>query len=289
MAAEHRPTYNVFVSETTTSEVQTFGAGGIGLGSYATQCEYRDIRLTTADGQVQNINTNQFQSRKGEWKVDGDIIRQTSNEQLTMTQLPGFSSDNYTLQLKARKRGGTEGFFIYFGMDERGNNGYAANIAGWSNRTTAIQPIQRGRTNDVIGRRANQTIDTDRWYDVKIVITPTNVTLFVDGQEMTSVRPAGNTRHFCQTGYDEQTGELIIKVVNGTDQPYRRTFIIDGANMVLPTGKIITLHGEANDENTFEQPTKLAPQTTLYGKFGKQFDYEFLPMSFTVMRVKINK
>ena len=289
MAAEHRPTYNVFVSETTTSEVQTFGAGGIGLGSYATQCEYRDIRLTTADGQVQNINTNQFQSRKGEWKVDGDIIRQTSNEQLTMTQLPGFSSDNYTLQLKARKRGGTEGFFIYFGMDERGNNGYAANIAGWSNRTTAIQPIQRGRTNDVIGRRANQTIDTDRWYDVKIVITPTNVTLFVDGQEMTSVRPAGNTRHFCQTGYDEQTGELIIKVVNGTDQPYRRTFIIDGANTVLPTGKIITLHGEANDENTFEQPTKLAPQTTLYGKFGKQFDYEFLPMSFTVMRVKINK
>lgn len=289
MAAEHRPTYNVFVSETTTSEVQTFGAGGIGLGSYATQCEYRDIRLTTADGQVQNINTNQFQSRKGEWKVDGDIIRQTSNEQLTMTQLPGFSSDNYTLQLKARKRGGTEGFFIYFGMDERGNNGYAANIAGWSNRTTAIQPIQRGRSNDVIGRRANQTIDTDRWYDVKIVITPTNVTLFVDGQEMTSVRPAGNTRHFCQTGYDEQTGELIIKVVNGTDQPYRRTFIIDGANTVLPTGKIITLHGEANDENTFEQPTKLAPQTTLYGKFGKQFDYEFLPMSFTVMRVKINK
>ena len=174
-------------------------------------------------------------------------------------------------------------------MDERGNNGYAANIAGWNNRTTAIQPIQRGRTNDVIGRRANQTIDTDRWYDVKIVITPTNVTLFVDGQEMTSVRPAGNTRHFCQTGYDEQTGELIIKVVNGTDQPYRRTFIIDGANTVLPTGKIITLHGEANDENTFEQPTKLAPQTTLYGKFGKQFDYEFLPMSFTVMRVKINK
>ena len=23
------------------------------------------------------------------------------------------------------------------------------------------------------------------------------------------------TRHFCQAGYDEQTGELIIKVVNG--------------------------------------------------------------------------
>lgn len=37
---------------------------------------------------------------------------------------------------------------------------------------------------------------------------------------------------------------------------------------------------------TIEQPTKLAPQTTLYGKFGKQFQYEFAPMSFTIMRVK---
>lgn len=115
------------------------------------------------------------------------------------------------------------------------------------------------------------------------------VTLYVDGQEMTVARPAAHTRHFCQTGYDEQTGELIIKVVNGTDQPYRRSFAIDGARNVLPMGKVITLNGEANDENSFEQPTKLAPRTTLFGKFGKQFDYEFPSMSFTIMRVKVNK
>ena len=290
MAAENRPTYNIYVSETTTAgEAQPFRAGGIGLGSYATQCEYKDIRVTTANGQTQTINVSQFQNRRGEWKVEGDVIRQTSNEQLTMTLLPGFSSDNYTLQLKARKLGSMEGFFIYYGMDENGRNGFAANIAGWNNRTTAIQPIQRGRTNDVLGRRANQTVETNKWYDVKIAVTPMAVTLYVDGQEMTVARPAAHTRHFCQTGYDEQTGELIIKVVNGTDQAYRRSFTIDGARNVLPTGKVITLSGDANDENTFEQPTKLAPCTTLFGKFGKQFDYEFPPMSFTVMRVKVSK
>ena len=290
MAAENRPTYNIYVSETTTAgEAQPFRAGGIGLGSYATQCEYKDIRVTTANGQTQTINVSQFQNRRGEWKVEGDVIRQTSNEQLTMTLLPGFSSDNYTLQLKARKLGGMEGFFIYYGMDENGRNGFAANIAGWNNRTTAIQPIQRGRTNDVLGRRANQTVETNKWYDVKIAVTPMAVTLYVDGQEMTVARPAAHTRHFCQTGYDEQTGELIIKVVNGTDQAYRRSFTIDGARNVLPTGKVITLSGDANDENTFEQPTKLAPCTTLFGKFGKHFDYEFSPMSFTIMRVKVSK
>lgn len=98
-----------------------------------------------------------------------------------------------------------------------------------------------------------------------------------------------NIRHFCQTGYDEQTGELIVKVVNGTEQPYHRSFLIAGAKNVLPTGKVITLSGDAKDENSFQQPTKLAPQTTLYGKFGKQFDYDFPPMSFTIMRVKVGK
>ena len=290
MAAENRPTYNIYVNEPTSAgEVQPFRAGGIGLGSYATQCEYKDISVTTADGQVKYISASQFKSLKGEWKVEGDVIRQTSNEQLTMSLLPGFSSDNYTLQLKARKLGGSEGFFIYFGMDERGHNGYAANIGGWNNRTTAIQPIQRGRTSDVLGRRASQTVDSDKWYDVKIVVTPMSATLYVDVQEMTVARPATATRHFCQTGYDEQTGELIIKVVNGTNQPYKRSFSIDGASTILPTGKVITLKGEANDENTFLQPTKISPNTTLFGKFGKQFNYEFLPMSFTIMRVKVNK
>jgi len=290
MAAENRPTYNVFVSETTTAaKPQPFRAGGIGLGSYATQCEYKDITITTADGKVQKVSASQFKPKKGEWIVEGDIIRQTSNEQLTVAQLPDFSADSYTLQLKARKLSGMEGFFIYYGLDERGMNGYGANIGGWNNRTTAIQPMRRGRVNDVLGRRARQSVDENKWYDVKIDVTPMAVTLYVDGQEMTVARPAESTRQCCQAGYDEATGEMVIKVVNGTNQPYRRSFAISGATTVIPTGKVITLCGDANDENTFEQPTKLAPQTTLFGHFGKQFDYEFAPMSFTIMRIKASK
>ena len=78
-------------------------------------------------------------------------------------------------------------------------------------------------------------------------------------------------------------------MVNGTEQSYHRSFLIAGAKNVLPTGKVITLSGDAKDENSFQQPTKLAPQTALYGKFGKQFDYDFPPMSFTIMRVKVSK
>lgn len=290
MAAENRPTYNVFVSETSTQgERQTFRAGGIGLGSYDTQCEYKDIRITRADGSVEHCDVNLFQSKKGSWKAEGGVIRQSSNEQVTVAQFPQFSSDNYTLELKARKIGGREGFFIYYGLDQRGQNGYAANIGGWSNRTTAVQPMMRGRVNDVLGRRARQSVETGRWYDIKLTVTPESATLWVDGKEMTVARPVTETRHFCQTGYDEEAGELVIKVVNGTDQSYFRSFDIAGARNVMPTGKVITLCGEAHDENSFDQPTKLSPKTSVWGKFGKQFSYEFAPMSFTVLRLKVTK
>ena len=290
MAAENRPTYNVFVSEPSTAgEAVPFAAGTIGVGSYATQCEYRNVKVTTADGKTTTFTPTQFQKQRGEWTVAGDALAQTSNEQLTMSLLPSFSSNDYTLELQARKTNGMEGFFIYYGLDERGRNGYAVNIGGWNNRTSAIQPIRRGRTNDILGRQVPQTVENNKWYDVKIVVTPQLVTLFMDGEEILSAKPAVQSRHFCQTGYDETTGELVVKVVNGTEQPYRRSFIIDGAKNVMPTGRVITLNGDANDENSFEQPTKLAPQTTLFGKFGKQFDYEFAPMSFTIMRVKVEK
>ena len=290
MAAEHRPTYNIYVSEPTTAvPAQPFATGGIGLGSYATQCEYKDISVITSDGKETHYQPSQITAQRGQWKVEGDLLCQTSDERVSLAMLPAVNSNNYTLNLKARKTGGMEGFFIFYSLDDRGRNGYGVNIGGWNNNTTAVQPMRNGRLTDVVSPRVPQRIETDKWYDVRLVVTPMAATLYVDGKEITVAKPAEPTRHFCQTGYDEQTSELIIKVVNGTNQPYHRSFTIDGAKNVMPTGKVITLNGGANDENTFEQPTKLAPRTTLYGKFDKQFDYEFAPMSFTIMRVKVTK
>ena len=290
MAAQHRPTYNVFVSEPTTAEpAQPFAAGGIGLGSYATQCEYKDVSVTTADDHVHRFSPQQLQGRRGSWAVAGELLQQTSDARTSLAMLSAISSDTYALQLKARKTGGMEGFFIFFSLDESGRNGYGVNIGGWNNHTTAVQPMRGGRLTDVVSRRVRQSVETGRWYDVKLVVTPMAATLYIDGQETTVARPAEPTHHFCQTGYDEATGELVVKVVNATDRPYSRRFDIAGAANVMPTGRVITLSGDARDENTFEQPTRLAPVETRYGRFGKQFSYEFAPMSFTVMRIKASK
>lgn len=289
MAAENRPTYNVFVSETSRAEKpESFKAGSFGLGSYATQCEYRNIQITPANtNKAQKYAPKQFVQKKGTWKVTGNTIAQTSDQQVTLAQLPGFSSNHYTVTLQARKTGGLEGFFIYYGLDESGMSGYAVNIAGWNNRTTSVQPMRRGRVSDNVSPMVRQSVDNNKWYNIKIDVTPDSAMLYVDNTLITTARPQTSTRQFCQTGYDEQTGELVIKVVNGTEKPYTREFNITGANRIESRGRVITLSGNATDENTFDNPTKLAPKTTLFNEFGENFKYEFDPMSFTILRIRV--
>ncbi len=288
MAAENRPTYNVNVSETTTQGEQLpFAAGTIGLGGFG-QCEYKDIKVTTADGRTMAISPDQFQAKGGKWSTtNGSLQLKEAERRGTITMLPSFKSDNYTLEMKVKKGEGRGSLTVYYGMDESGENGYAANLGLWNNRMIALQPVRKGRPGDFIGEAGRQEIVPDKWYDLKMEITPERTKLYLDGQEIINREPPVETVQFCQAGVDEQTGELVIKVVNGTDKVYKRSFEIAGARNVNPHGKVITLAGDAEAENSFDEPTKLAPQTAIYGGFDKTFCYEFAPHSFTIMRVKV--
>lgn len=94
--------------------------------------------------------------------------------------------------------------------------------------------------------------------------------------------------HYCIAGYDENTGETIIKVVNASDEEYEPTIRIN-ATSVEARGKVVTLSSASKkDENTMDNPRKIVPQTTEYKGFGKSFKYSFRPNSFTILRIKTN-
>ena len=92
---------------------------------------------------------------------------------------------------------------------------------------------------------------------------------------------------FFAAGRDEQTGEVIIKVVNADTKPYRTKIQLSGAQTVNPLGKVITLRSQAaEDENTLDEPRRICPQASVYRKFSKQFNYKFEPLSLTILRIK---
>lgn len=290
MAAENRPTYNVKSNITmSTPRSLEYSAGNLGFGSWNTQVEFKDVKVTGEDGTAANLDLNNATDQKGTWTLKDGVLSQTSSETPSRYIVDGFSSNHFTLECKVRKVGGDEGFFLYFGLSQGAKQGYVYNVAGWNNQTTAVESVSDGRTGGVVSERVSQSLENDRWYDVKLVVAPQKSELYMDGKLIVSYAPETTPLQFFSSGYDEATGELIVKVVNAEAVAYPLSVKLDGVNQVEKTGKVISLSAASDmDENSFEEPKKIYPQESEFKGFGKSFSYTFPPFSYTILRVKAN-
>ena len=90
--------------------------------------------------------------------------------------------NNYTYSLKARKLGGAEGFLIPFLVkDENAKSWW--NIGGWGNTRHAHRDGRNQSATDVPG-----SIETGRWYDIRIEVKGANVKCYLDGKLIHDVK-----------------------------------------------------------------------------------------------------
>lgn len=287
MYADNRPSYNLNTSMTQQS-VKTEISGNIGLGTWETRAEFKDIKFTSPNGTVNtpdlNKLTDEWKILSGDWSQQGGILSQSSlnSQQWTIWRKESFGNEG-TIEFKARKLEGNEGFMVYFGMNN--NNGYALNIGGWGNVRTAFEKVTHGGLSQ-LKTDVSQHIENDRWYDFKIEYSGESFVYYCDGEKMLDIT-IDNNRCYAISGYDKETNEIVIKVVNAKDTPF--TADIDLANVqVASNGKIIVLSSASQlDENSLDEPQKIIPVEKTWDKFGSSFTYSFEPWSFSIMRVKV--
>lgn len=93
---------------------------------------------------------------------------------------------------------------------------------------------------------------------------------------------------FMSSGIDESTGELILKFVNGSGNVFPATIYLKGATKINKKGNVIFLSTTSGkDENTLDEPQKIYPKESGFNKFGKSFTYDFVPYSYTILRISI--
>ena len=290
MFSNNKPTYNLKTNITEGARIpKAIEAGSIGLGAWSTQVEFKDIKVVHG-GKTTGLDVATFKGEKGEWKTRDGVLVQTSSAAPAQGFFDGFSNSDYTLEFKARKTGGSEGFLIFLAMKDDNKNGFAFNVGGWGNSSTAIQKVKDGRLSDNIGQSVGQSVETNKWYDVKVVVQADSANLFMDGKEIKTLHNTSVPKQFYAAGYDETTGEVIIKVVNGDGMLYNLDIKLNGVAGVKNTGKIISLKADSgNDENSFENPQKIYPKEENFNLSGKEFKHSFAPYSFTILRVKAGK
>ncbi len=186
---------------------------------------------------------------------------------------------DYTLTLKARKISGAEGFLIMFAVrDDRAKSWW--NLGGWGNKSHAIE--MGGEMMD----SKPGTIETGKWYDIKIELKGTSIRCYLDGQLIHDVTTPKIQSLYAVAGKGAG-GEIILKVVNGSNEAQETQIELKGAGNIAKSAKLIVLtSADGNDENSFEEPTKVAPVTSTIDYAGASFKHVFPGNSVTVLRMK---
>ena len=265
-------------------------AGGIGLGTFQTAAEFKEVHVTRG---AETLLQSDFENGAPEWSDAGRrwTVRNGAYQQtdpgVPATVFAGDASwSDYTLSLKARKLGGAEGFWII--VRQNGPENYVVwNLGGRRNQSHMLQ-FRLGQQDHVVSQEPG-SIDTGRWYDVRIELNGAKLDCYLDGKlvQSATVPPPQLQQLYASAVRDEQSGEIIFKVVNPGADPRMTGIQISGVAGVAPEINAVVLTGAGLDaENSFEHPFAVAPVESRFNATGPQFNYRFPKYSMTVLRIK---
>jgi alpha-L-arabinofuranosidase len=266
-------------------------AGGrIGVGTWRTAAEFKDIQVTAADGTV--LFKSDFSKDtqgwsllgEGEWKAESGALQQTSEHEFVRAVAGDKSWKDYTLTLKARKLSGAEGFLILFHINDNEDRTWW-NIGGWGNTQDGIE----GEEN--VDSKPSH-IETDRWYDIRLTVAGTKVKCWLDGKLIHEVDSSLGGKYsslYASSATDAKTGDLIVKVVNAAAGPIETALEFAGAQLSGKGMATVLTSDSPVDENSLAEPTKVSPKAEEIHYSGGGLKRVFPGNSFTVLRLKAAK
>lgn len=268
--------------------------GKIGLGTWNTQAEFKDIKVTKS-GKV--VFESDFESGAaawlplgGDWKLVDGALRQAAEGSNRRAVVGDSLWSDYTYTLTARKLRGAEGFLILFSVKDN-DNWVWWNIGGWGNTRHTIEYSEEGEK-AILGKDVPGTVETGRWYDIRIELSGQRVKCYLDDQLIHDVvyeQTRLKALHAVASRVDA-TGEIILKVVNVSKRAIDTRLQLLGVSSLEKNAEAFVLtSSDSMDENSIQEPEKVVPTKKRVENVAKDFRYTFPPTSVTIMRLKASK
>lgn len=277
--ADNRPDVNL----TTKVEVADGGPapikGALGVGTFASEVEFKDISLTQNGQTVSLDNAPGWKPKSGRWSRADGVYRQSSRDANEIWSFLAGDFGDKTINLKARKVAGDEGFLVSLG--EIDGLRIQVNFGGWGN---SIHAIQINSAEAVASTRGK--IETGRWYDVRVETENRTVRAYLDGKLVVQMTVPKAKPVIAISGVDNKTGDVIVKVVNSSPVAADMTLNLKGVRVGTTGTATVLTSDNVTDENTYAQPTKIVPVTTPLRLSAPQLTHRFAPNSLTILRIQ---
>ncbi len=271
------------------SSTQPLFSGGIGLGTWDTQAEFRDIEVsrngTVAYKSDFINNAAEWAKIRGEWSVKEGALAQTAEGPQRLAML-SEKFDTCTIRLKARRMGGLNAFMIPFAVKDS-NTYLRAHIGSWLNACSVFESVTDGY--EVAGltdqKRLAKPIETGRWYDIRLVIGVDKVDCYLDGELLMTYTPP--PKIFALAGKEERTGEIILKLVNAGPDAVKTKINIAGLEGIPSRAMLSSLSAPGDQvENSFAQPGQYTPVSRQIVIDPENPEVEWPAFSINVLRIK---
>ena len=265
--------------------------GGVAVGSWGTHNEFKDIEVKTENSTV-TVDKSEWETTNGDWSIDDNgVISQMSDNTGAVCYYASPDMRNYTLTLKARKLSGGEGFQIGVAADDAFNY-YRVNIGGWGNTTAKVQHIVNGVSSSS-GNVAEQSyvgnvhINDNEWYDVTVEVTDDEIKAYLNDEFICSYKkPKEYGPVYSSSVYDEETGDVIVKVVNTMDSDVNIGMNVSGETVTSNIAKTTVMSGDTNLENSLDNKNAIVPKEIELTNASNNFTYNAPADSFSIIRLK---
>mgnify|MGYP002623625334 FL=1 len=297
MFMNHKSDYTVksALTQPTVANAKKAGIEGtVGIGSWATTANFKDIKVTNDDtGKVvytssgaKDTGAFSVATQSGEWAASSGQFQQKSMATPAFMALDNESDiegmQNYTLELQAQKTGGAEGFLISFGV--KGDSLYWWNMGGWGNTQSCVEKGTLGGRS-IIGDSKPMNLATNKWYKIKIEVKGETYKCYLDGKLMHEFTDVKNFDPLYAHVGRTKDGKVIIKIVNVTNDKQDVKIELKNAPALSSTAKVTVLTGGADDENSFRTPKQVAPKEETFSGVSSSFTYPAKPCSLTILEI----
>jgi alpha-L-arabinofuranosidase len=264
--------------------------GRIGLATAGCSAEFKDLQVIR-NGQTLFTGSSlspdaEMTTFGGNWSVRDGVIRQSDARAAGRAVFGDSSWTDYTLSLKARRVAGRRGLGIIFRNSE-GGSFLEWTLGGSGNRQHGIEANLATHSEDQnVVEQVPGSIESDRWYDVRIKLAGTQVRCYLDGNLIhdIDVAPPELPKLFATASRDNSAHEVILKVINPTADATEVDLALTGVGRIGPEAHEIVLHGDPEAVNSLAEPTKIAPASKTIMVSGTKLRHTFLPHSLTILR-----
>lgn len=287
MFANHQGTVSLPVTVENAPLVSApYTQGCIGLGTWLNAAEFKDVVVTSHKGEIlfkpdfSKIDESWRKTGRGDWSVENGVLKQSAIAQGVTLFMGDNTWTDCIISLKAKKVSGENGFQIYF-HNRKNDERYRWDIGGWGN---SVNYLELGLNSESLPA----SIETGRWYDIKIEIKGNTVKAYLDGKLLQEISENESSIKSlsASASRDGKSGDIILKVVNTSESAIKTQIDLIGVETLKGSANVIVLTStSALDENTLEEPKKVSPKNETVKLTGSKLTRSFPGNSFTVIRI----